>query len=74
MASSSCTTTGSEPERELVDDSSSRLEEQGLGQREHLLLAAGERAGRLVEPSAQRREQVEHRVDLAASSRAASQT
>ena len=37
-------------ERELVDEEQARSAEERLGQRQHLLLAAGQGAGRLVEP------------------------
>jgi hypothetical protein len=54
-----------EPERELVEQQDPRLEQQALGDGQHLLLAAGERPGGLVEPLAQPGEQLEHLVDAA---------
>ena len=59
-ASSCSTIVGREPERELVDHQQARLLDERHAEREHLLLAAGEVAGRLVEPVAQDREQLEH--------------
>ena len=47
-------------EAELVDHEQLRLEDEGLPEREHLLLAAGEVAGLLVEALAQHREEAEH--------------
>ena len=49
-----------EPERELVDHQEPRLLDEGHAEREHLLLAAGEVAGGLVEPVAQHGEELEH--------------
>src|SRR5260370_23514327 len=42
-----------EPERRLVEDEELRLDHQGAGNRQHLLLTAGEIAGDLVEPAGQ---------------------
>ena len=58
---SSCSTiVGREAERQLVDHQQARLLDERHAEREHLLLAAREVAGRLVEPVAQDREQLEH--------------
>ena len=49
-----------EAEGRLVEQQQPRLRHQRTADREHLLLAAGERAGRLLELLAQHREEVEH--------------
>ena len=50
---------GGEAEGELVDDEQPRAAEHGLGDGEHLLLAAGQRRGLLVEEPLEVREQLE---------------
>ena len=55
-----------EAERGLVEQQQARLRHQAARDREHLLLAAGEQPGALVQPLAQAREALEHRLDLRA--------
>ena len=62
---SAWTTTGARPSDSSSMRSTSGLEEQGLGDGQHLLLAARQRARRLLELRAQRREQLEHGLDRA---------
>ena len=54
-----------EPERRLVEEQQPRPAHQRAGEREHLLLAAGERAGVLVEPLADPGEVAAHPLDVA---------
>ena len=54
-----------EAERGLVEQQQARLGHQAARDREHLLLAAREQPGALVQPLAQAREALEHRLDLA---------
>ena len=62
---SSCwTTMGSEAEGELVDQSTSACA-AGRGERQHLLLAAGQRAGEVVGALGERRERLVHPGDAA---------
>ena len=49
-----------QPERQLVDHQQLRAGDEGLAEREHLLLAARQVAGLLVPPLAQDREVLEH--------------
>ena len=53
---------GPEPERQLVDDQHLRIGHHGPGDSEHLLLAAGQRPGRLLGPFSQDREEIHHPV------------
>src|SRR2546425_863237 len=54
---------GREAQRGLVHDQQPRLGDEGARDGEHLLLAAGQRAGELAPPLAQERKQREHLVD-----------
>src|SRR5436190_7619698 len=53
-----------EPERGLVEQEESRASHQRAPECEHLLLAAGERAGLLVAPPVEHREQGEDALDI----------
>ena len=53
-----------EAERQLVDHQQLRPRQQAARDGEHLLLAARQRAGLLVDPLAQAREHAEHLVDV----------
>ena len=55
--------------RRLVEEEQLRAGEQGAGDGEHLLLAAGELASLAVEPLAQAREALEHALHLPARGR-----
>jgi hypothetical protein len=68
-APASCSTSrrrcrGREAERELDDEKHRRPIHQRPADRAHLLLATGQRAGHLVQPLAQQREEPRHRADI----------
>src|SRR5207302_8060893 len=50
--------------RELVDEQQTRTLEEGLRKRDHLLLAAGQRTGDLIEPIGERRKDLEDVFDF----------
>jgi hypothetical protein len=51
------TTSGASPERRLVTEENPRAAHEGAGDREHLLLASGQRPRELIATLAQHREQ-----------------
>ena len=69
-ANSSSTSSGDEPERRLVEDEQPRLGHQAAADGEHLLLAAGERAGALALPFGEAREDREHALAILRAARA----
>ena len=66
MRNTSCTMAGARPSEGSSNMISSRLAHQAAADRQHLLLAAGQRAGRLAPPFGEAREHARRRAPASA--------